>query len=153
MKLADFLEVETVIPTLKANTKQDVIKELADNISNVHPNINNERLTEALLDREKLSSTALDSGVAVPHAKISGITEIILGFGRSLEGIVFESLDKKPTNFFITLITPEDVTGIRIQLLARISKVFRNQDLRSRLMNCDSEQAIFQTIKLEDEKY
>ncbi len=153
MKLADFLEVETVIPTLKTNTKQDVIKELADNISNVHPNINNERLTEALLDREKLCSTALDSGVAVPHAKISGITEIILGFGRSLEGIVFESLDKKPTNFFITLITPEDVTGIRIQLLARISKVFRNQDLRSRLMNCDSEQAIFQTIKLEDEKY
>jgi nitrogen PTS system EIIA component len=153
MKLADFLEVETVIPTLKANTKQGVIKELADNISNVHPNINNERLTEALLDREKLSSTALDSGVAVPHAKISGITEIILGFGRSLEGIVFESLDKKPTNFFITLITPEDVTGIRIQLLARISKVFRNQDLRSRLMNCNSEQAIFQTIKLEDEKY
>jgi len=100
MKLADFLEVETVIPTLKANTKQDVIKELADNISNVHPNINNERLTEALLDREKLCSTALDSRVAVPHAKISGITEIILGFGRSLEGIVFESLDKKPTNFF-----------------------------------------------------
>jgi len=153
MKLTDFLEVETIIPALKANTKQDVIKELADNISNVHPNINNERLTEALLDREKLCSTALDSGVAVPHAKISGITEIILGFGRSLEGIVFESLDKKPTNFFITLITPEDVTGIRIQLLARISKVFRNQDLRSRLMNCDSEQAIFQTIKLEDEKY
>jgi len=153
MKLADFLEVETIFPTLKANTKQDVIKELADNISNVHPNINNERLTEALLDREKLCSTALDSGVAVPHAKISGITEIILGLGRSLEGIVFESLDKKPTNFFITLITPEDVTGIRIQLLARISKVFRNQDLRSRLMNCDSEQAIFQTIKLEDEKY
>ena len=153
MKLADFLEVETIFPTLKANTKRDVIKELADNISNVHPNINNERLTEALLDREKLCSTALDSGVAVPHAKISGITEIILGFGRSLEGIVFESLDKKPTNFFITLITPEDVTGIRIQLLARISKVFRNQDLRSRLMNCDSEQAIFQTIKLEDEKY
>jgi len=153
MKLADFLEVETVIPKLKANTKQDVIKELADNISNVYPNINNERLIEALLYREKLSSTALDSGVAVPHAKISGITEIILGFGRSLEGIIFESLDKKPTNFFITLITPEDVTGIRIQLLARISKVFRNQDLRSRLMNCDSEQAIFQTIKLEDEKY
>ncbi|MEX1000428.1 MAG: PTS sugar transporter subunit IIA [Thermodesulfobacteriota bacterium] len=153
MKLADFLEVETVIPKLKANTKQDVIKELADNISNVYPNINNERLIEALLYREKLSSTALDSGVAVPHAKISGITEILLGFGRSLEGIIFESLDKKPTNFFITLITPEDVTGIRIQLLARISKVFRNQDLRSRLMNCDSEQAIFQTIKLEDEKY
>ncbi len=153
MKLADFLEVETVIPKLKANTKQNVIKELADKISNVYPNINNERLIEALLYREKLSSTALDSGVAVPHAKISGITEIILGFGRSLEGIIFESLDKKPTNFFITLITPEDVTGIRIQLLARISKVFRNQDLRSRLMNCDSEQAIFQTIKLEDEKY
>ena len=153
MKLADFLEVKTVIPKLKSNTKQDVIKEIADNISHFHPNINNERLIEALFDREKLCSTALDSGVAVPHAKISGIAEIIIGFGRSREGIAFESLDKKPTNFFITLIAPEDASGIHIELLARISKMFRNQDLRSKLMICNSEEEIFQTITSEDEKY
>ena len=153
MKLTDFLEVKTVITKLKSNTKQDVIKEIADNISHFHPNINNERLIEALFDRENLCSTALDSGVAVPHAKISGIAEIIIGFGRSLEGIAFESLDKKPTNFFITLIAPEDASGIHIGLLARISKIFRNQDLRSKLMICNSEEEIFQTITSEDEKY
>lgn len=153
MKLIDFLEVKTVIPKLKSNTKQNVIKELADNISNSHPNINNERLLEALLEREKLCSTALDSGVAVSHAKISGTAEIILGFGRSLEGIEFESLDKTPTNFFITLIAPEDASGTHIQLLARISKIFRNQDIRSKLMICNSEEELFQTLTTEDEKY
>ncbi len=153
MKLVDFLKVKTVIPKLKSTTKQSVIKEIADNISNIHPNINNERLIEALLEREKLCSTALDSGVAVPHAKISGITEIILGFGKSLEGIAFESLDNTPTNFFITLIAPENSSGTHIQLLARISKIFRDQDLRSKLLNCDSEEEIFYTLTSEDEKY
>jgi len=153
MKIADFLEANTIISNLNSKTKQDVIRELANTISSAHSNINKEKLVEVLLEREKLCSTAVDLGVAVPHAKLSGITEIILGFGRSLKGIVFESLDNKPTNFFITIIAPEDTTGVHIQLLARISKVFRNQDLRSRLMKCDSEEEIFQTITLEDEKY
>lgn len=152
MRLIEFLKVETVIPELKSTTKQGVIEELADNISKVHTNINNERLIEALLEREKLCSTALDSGVAVPHAKISGIAEIILGFGRSIEGVAFESLDQTPTNFFITLIAPEDSSGIHIQLLALISKIFRDQDLRARLMNCDSEEEIFQILSSEDGK-
>jgi PTS system nitrogen regulatory IIA component len=153
MKIADFLAANTIISNLNSKTKQDVIRELASTITSAHSNINSEKLVEVLLEREKLCSTAIDSGVAVPHAKISGITETILGFGRSLEGIVFESLDNKPTNFFISRVSPEDTTGTQIQLLAQISKVFRNRELRFRLMKCESEEEILQTIKLEDEKY
>lgn len=153
MKLRNFLDVKTVIPALKSTTKHDVIKEIADNISNYYPNINSERLSEALVEREKLCSTALDSGVAIPHVKISGIAEIILGFGRSSQGIAFESLDEKPTNFFITLIAPEDANGVHLKLLARISKIFRNQDFRSELMECSSEEEIFNVITSEDEKH
>lgn len=153
MKLKDFLDVKTVIPELNSTTKQDVINEIVDNITNFHPNINNERLVEALIEKEKLFSTALDSGVAVPHVKISGITEIILAFARSPEGIEFESLDEKPTKFFMTLIAPEDSTGIHIHLLARISKIFRNEDFRSRLIECKSGEEIFQALTLEDDKY
>jgi len=153
MKIAEILELKTVVPHLHSNSKPEVIKELADNISSVYPNINNDRLVEVLLEREKLCSTAVDSGVAIPHAKLSGVTDIIIGFGRSIEGIEFESLDRNATHFFITLIAPEDATGSHIQLLARISKVFKDPELRSRLMKCGSQEDIYEAITLEDEKY
>lgn len=153
MKIEDFLEVKTIVTSLDSTTKKDVIGELAGSISSTHSNINPERLVEALLEREKLCSTAVDSGVAVPHAKISGITDIVLGFGRSLEGIVFDSLDKQPTHFFITLIAPEDTTSTHIQMLARISKIFKDPELRSKLLQCESEQEIYEAIISEDSKY
>lgn len=153
MKLADFLELETVIAELNSNSKEDVINELSEIISSTHTNINHERVVEALLERERLCSTAVDFGVAVPHGKLSGIDDIVIGFGRSIEGIDFESLDKKPSHFFITLIAPEEATGAHIQLLARISKVFKEPDFRSRLMKCETGEEIFESIITEDEKY
>lgn len=153
MKIADILEPKNIVPHLHSTSKAEVIKELADNISSVYPNINRERLVEVLLEREKLCSTAVDSGVAIPHAKISGVTDITLGFGRSIEGIEFESIDRKETHFFITLIAPGDAAGSHIGLLARISKVFKNPELRSRLMKLESQEDIYEAITIEDEKY
>ena len=152
MKIADILEPKTVVPHLHSTSKAEVIEELADNISSIYPNINKERLVEVLLEREKLCSTAVDSGVAIPHAKISGVTDIIASFGKSIEGIDYDSLDNKATHFFIALITPEDSTGSHIQLLARISKVFKNPELRSRLIKLESEEEIYEAITIEDEK-
>ncbi len=153
MKLADYLEVKTVIPELSSNNKHDVIKELADALSEISPQINQERLVEVFLEREKLCSTAVDYGIAVPHAKLDGLSDIVLGFGRSIEGIDYESLDGKPTHFFITLIVPEESTGKHLKLLARISKIFKDQDLRSKLMSCETDEEIFESIIKEDDKY
>ena len=153
MKLADYLEVKTVIPKLNSSNKDDVIKELADKLSQVSPKINHERLVEVFLERENLCSTAVDYGIAVPHAKLDGLSNIVLGFGRSIEGIDYESLDGKPTHFFITLIVPEESTGEHLKLLARISKIFKDQELRSRLMSCETDEEIFESIIKEDEKY
>lgn len=153
MKISDFLERKTIIPNLHSQTKPDVIKELAEKIATVYPNINEERLVEVLMDREKLCSTAVDSGVAIPHAKLSGISNIIVGLGRSTDGIDFDSLDSKKTHLFIVLIAPENSTGSHIQLLARISKIFKNPDLRASLMNCESQDEIYESVTMEDAEY
>jgi len=152
IKIADVLERNTVIPSLKSTDKPGVIKELADGLTREHPGINNERLIEALTEREKLCSTALDSGVAIPHTKLSGISEIILGFGRSEKGIDFDSLDRKPTHFFILLLSPENTTGKHIELLARISMIFKDPEFRSRLMKAGSREELYEYIISEDEK-
>lgn len=153
MKIADVLEQKTIITNLEAKSKPEVIEELAERVSSVFTNINQERLVEVLMEREKLCSTAVDSGVAIPHAKLSGISNIIAGFGRSAEGIDFDSLDAKKTHLFIVVIAPENSTGSHIQLLARISKIFRNPGLRADIMECESQEDIYEAIIREDEKY
>lgn len=150
IKISDVLKRNTVIPSLKAINKPGVIKELAENLTKEHPAINSERLIEALNEREKLCSTALDSGVAIPHAKLSGISSIVLGFGRSEKGIDFDSLDRKPTHLFILLVSPENTTGQHIELLARISMIFKDPEFRSRLMNADSQEELYEYIISED---
>lgn len=150
--MSEVMERNTVIPHLKSEDKKHVIQELSDKVASEYPGINNEKLVELLLEREKLCSTALDAGVAIPHAKLSGISDIIIGFGRSIKGIDFDSLDSKTTHFFILLIAPENSTGRYIELLARISMIFKNADFRSRLMKAESREEIYENIISEDEK-
>lgn len=152
MKISDVLERETIIPNLQSKTKEDVIRELAENLAAAHTGINNEKLIEVLMEREKLCSTAVDSGVAIPHAKMSGISDIIAGFGRSVEGIDYDSLDNELTHLFIILVAPETTIGAHIQLLARISKIFRNPDLRAKLMTLETPDEIYDSIVMEDAK-
>jgi PTS system nitrogen regulatory IIA component len=152
MKISDVLERETIIPDLQSRTKPDVIRELAQNLAAAHPGINNEKLIEVLMEREKLCSTAVDSGVAIPHAKMTGISDIIAGFGRSIEGIDYDSLDAELTHLFIILVAPETSIGAHIQLLARISKIFRNPDLRTKLMTLETQDEIYDSIIMEDAK-
>lgn len=152
MKISEVLDRSSVIESLKSANKPEVIKELSQSLSKEHPGINNEKLIEALSEREKLCSTALDSGVAIPHAKLEGISDILVVFGRSEKGIDFDSLDRKPSHLFILLVSPENSAGTHIELLARISMVFKDSDFRARLMKAQSSEQIYESIISEDEK-
>ena len=152
VKISDALKLNTVVPSIQSTDKPDVIKELAEVLAGAHPVINKEGLIEALLEREKLCSTAVDSGVAIPHAKLSGISNVVLGFGKSDKGIEFDSLDREPTYLFILLVSPESYTVQHIELLARISMLFKNPEFRKRLMSARSKEELYEYIISEDEK-
>jgi PTS system nitrogen regulatory IIA component len=153
MKIEDVFKEESVILELESSSKPEVIRELASKVSSVYPNINAQDLAEVLLQREKLCSTALDSGVAIPHAKLGGISSIIVAFGRSTKGIEFESLDSKPTHLFMLVVAPESSAGAHLKLLARISNIFRSPGFRKKLMEAQTEEEIYNLIIEEDEKY
>ncbi|GIW46386.1 MAG: PTS fructose transporter subunit IIA [Deltaproteobacteria bacterium] len=153
MKIADVLKKESVIPYLRSKTKAEVIRELSEHVSSVSNNINTERLVEVLMERERLCSTAVDSGVAIPHGKLSGISNIITAFGRSIEGVDFESLDGNPTHLFILLLAPENSVGTHLKLLARFSKIFKSPEFRSKLMQAKSQDEIYELIIEEDAKH
>ena len=150
--IAEVLTRDTVILDLKATSKPAVIEELVERVTDQYPTLNRDSLVSVLLEREKLCSTAVDEGVAIPHGKVSGLSNIIAAFGRSVEGIDFDSLDGKPTHLFILLLAPETSSGVHLKLLARISRIFSNPEFRSRLMDTTTEEELYQMIIEEDAK-
>ena len=153
MRIDDFLAAEMVVPALQGRTKDDVIEELAAVVSKHHPEIDHWRLVGALQDRERLNSTALGEGVAIPHGKLPGVKRVVGAFGRSPQGVDFNSLDGKPTHLFFLLVAPEDSAGAHLKALARISRLLKDEAFRGRLMQADDGASLYRVIREEDARY
>lgn len=152
MKISNVLKKEFIFPELASKTKTEVIEELAGKVSELSANLNFEKVKETLMERENLCSTAVDAGVAIPHGKMSETSKIISAFGRSSEGIDFDSLDGNKTKMFILVIAPDNASGSHIKLLARISKIFRSEEVRSAILDAATADDIYDIIVQEDEK-
>lgn len=153
MKILDILAPEAIVPALKATTKPDALRELATLLATLHPEIDGSRLVQVLLDREALGSTAIGEGIAIPHGKLPGVTNVVAAFGRSEAGVDFDSLDGNPTRLFFLLVAPEDSAGIHLKALARVSRLLKDKGFRDRLVAGGTPEQLFAIIKEEDEKY
>jgi nitrogen PTS system EIIA component len=153
MKILDILAPDAIIPALKATTKAETLQELAALLAVLHPEVDGARLVQVLLDREALGSTAIGEGIAIPHGKLPGVTNVVAAFGRSAAGIDFDSLDGNPTRLFFLLVAPEDSAGIHLKALARVSRLLKDKSFRDRLAAGGTPEQLFAIIKEEDEKY
>jgi len=153
MKITDILNEQGIVPVIAGRSKADIIAELANVVVRQHRDIDRERLVQALEDRERLNSTALGEGVAIPHGKLPGVKGVIAAFGRSPSGVDFSSLDGKPTHLFFLLVAPEDSAGTHLKALARISRLLKDASFRTRLMGAADAGDLFRIIREEDEKY
>ncbi|MDP2599278.1 MAG: PTS sugar transporter subunit IIA [Deltaproteobacteria bacterium] len=152
MKIAENLSKELIMPALVSKTKVDCLMEFAQAISKIHPELKKDDIAHILLEREKLGSTGIQDGVAIPHGKIKDLQHIVVVFGRSLEGIDFQAHDNKPTRLFFVLLAPESATSTHLKLLARLSKILKNPDLRGALLTAKDAENIYQVLCREDEK-
>ena len=153
MKITDFLSVQTVIPALANREKNAVLEEVADGLASSHPPLDKNRVLQVLLDRERISTTAIGEGVAIPHGKLPDVDRVIGVFARSFEGVDFASLDGAPTHLFFALIAPENAAADHLKALARISLLLKDEIFRRQLMEAKTSQQIFQTIVEEDQKF
>ena len=152
MKLPEIIEEDYIIPELKAKDKRGVLEELAEVISNHEPSIDKAALVKVLVERERLGSTGIGDGVAIPHGKMNGVRHPIISFGRSKQGLDFDSMDGQPAYLFFLLIAPEDSSGIHLQVLARIAKILKNRAFRQKLMEPSTRKELYQTIIETDEE-
>ena len=151
MKLSEIIVEDNIIMELKAKDKRVVLEELAEVIATHDPSIDKGTLVKILVERERLGSTGIGDGVAIPHGKFNGLKSPLMSFGRSREGLDFESMDEQPAYLFFLLIAPENAAGIHLKVLARIAKNLKSSAFRKKLMEASSKNEIYQTIIQTDE--
>jgi nitrogen PTS system EIIA component len=152
MKIVEFLRPECVIASLTGQTGQAVLAELCRPLAQTQHG-DGQKLLETLLEREKLGSTGVGDGVAIPHGKVPGLPALMACFGRAPAGVDFRAIDNKPTHLFFALFAPENSAGAHLKALARISRIFKNSAFRDAILKAPSAEEIFRLIEAEDAKY
>jgi PTS system nitrogen regulatory IIA component len=153
MKITDFLDEASIIQDLRSISKKGVLEELSNVLVQSGKLADRDKVVEVLLEREKLGSTGIGDGIAIPHGKMKEIEGLVTSFGRSKKGVNFESIDNKPTHLFFLLIAPENSAGIHLKALARISRLLKDPSFRNRLMEAKDRHDLFGIITEEDEKF
>ncbi|MGD9331529.1 MAG: PTS sugar transporter subunit IIA [Desulfobacterales bacterium] len=152
MKILDVLSHAAICADLKAQDKKGVLEELSATVAQ-NTGVDRDELVRVLMERERLGSTGIGGGIGIPHGKLKALQTLVLGFGLSRAGVDFESIDGKPTHIFFLLLTPENSTGLHLKVLARISRILKNDPFKEKLMAATSTEEIYAAIQEEDEEF
>ena len=150
MKMSDFLDPRAVVSDLKGTNKKEVLEELCSALVTLHPTLDRDRMVGILLDRERLGSTGVGEGVAIPHGKMGDLEGIIACFGRSGPGVEFEAVDDQPVSLFFLLFAPENSAGVHLKALAKISRLLKRPSVREELKKAASKQDMYGILTQED---
>ena len=153
MKIAGYLKEDWIVSDLQGTDKTSVLRELASVLVKPCQAGSLEDLLRVLLEREKLESTGIGDGIAIPHGRLKKLKEFCVSFGRSAEGIDFDSIDGKPSHLFFLVMAPENSAVNNLKLLGRIVNLLKDPSFKKRLMEAPSQKELFQFISEEDEKY
>lgn len=148
IKITDYISEELVSLDLKSKNRDEVLVELSkllEKSDNIKPKDND--VYKALIDREKLGSTGIGKGVAIPHAKTESASKLTVAFGLSKKGIDFKSLDDENVNLFFVFASPNRDSQIYLKVLARISRLIREEEFRIKLYNCTKPEEVINCIK------
>jgi len=153
MKLSEIFKQQFIIPELKAHDKKGVLEELLQIIAEQETSLNKGTLLQVLLERERLGSTGIGDGIALPHGKLKGLDKLLVSFGRSIDGLGFDAIDEKPAYLFFLLLAPENSAGMHLKSLAKISRMLKDGNFRQRLMGAKSREDIYNIIIDKDEEF
>lgn len=153
MKISEFLREDLVDAEMASTDKASALTELCGWVAARRGELSAARLAEVLAEREKLGSTGIGEGVAIPHGKLAGLPGLVAAFGRAPAGVEFNAIDGRPTHLFFVLFAPENSAGVHLKALARISRLFKNAAFRKAIMDAKDAAAIYKLIAEEDARY
>ncbi len=141
MNLSDLVKPEGVIPCLKARSKKQALQELAAQASEI-TGIKTRTILDKLLDREKLGTTGVGQGIAIPHGKFEELDHVIGLFARLKQPVDFESIDDQPVDLIFVLLAPDPAGAAHLKALARVSRLFRDQSICEKMRGTDNPDAL-----------
>lgn len=153
MKICDILSVNRIKAEIEATEKNGIIEELV-NLFSGDENIKNlEEVKNSVLEREKIMSTGVGKGFAIPHSKTNAVKGIIAAFGKTSKPIDFNALDGEPVNLVFVLVGQDNMVGPHIKLLSRISRMMNKDEFRESLLNANTTEEIYSIFDEEEKKY
>lgn len=147
MNLSEQITPSRVALDIKAKTREEVIEHLLSTLLETGKSFDRARVLAEILRREALGSTGVGYGVAIPHARVDGVHEMLVAFGRTRSGIDVEAIDKEPARLFFLVIGPKEDAGGYLQTMARISRLMRHNEIRMELLECKAEPQIQAIIR------
>ena len=151
MKLTELLAVEDIVD-LTATGKPAALSEMVRRLAETRPGLDEEEILRTLLEREALGGTGTGSGVAIPHCRTDSVSDLLVCFGRSRQGVDFDSLDGKPAHFLFMLVAPARSAGSHLSVLARISNLLHRGEVRDLLLLAPDAKSILGIIAAHEER-
>ncbi len=153
MKITDILNEHVVRTNLPGATKNDIINALVDLVASQDKVTDLEKLRESIFEREKIMSTGVGSGFAIPHGKTDAVTDIVGAFAITAQPIDYQSLDEQPVRIVFLLVGRDSMVGPHIKLLSRISRIMNKEEFRMRLLEAQSPSEILEMFRQEETSY
>jgi nitrogen PTS system EIIA component len=147
MPLTDLVAPNAVIPALKVNSKKQVIQELATKAAKLTDQ-NERSVFETLLQREKLGSTGIGNGIALPHGKLPKLEKLFGLFARLERPVDFDALDGQPVDLVFLLLAPEAAGADHLKALARVARLLRDRDISRKLRESRDAEALYAVLTL-----
>ncbi len=146
MQLDQILRIEFINANMTAKNKEEALAEMVNTIIQAGVKVNFREIMNVLQQRESLGSTGIGDGIAIPHGKVAELSDIVVAFGRSVEGIEYRALDGKPVHLFFLLLAPENSAGQHLKVLAKISKMLKDVSFRKKLFKAKSQSDLYKVI-------
>ncbi len=152
MKLSDILRESCVVADIKGKTKKEILLELVGPLKDTNLIDNVNAVVKIIMERERLGSTGIGDGVAIPHGKMKNIDNIICAVGRSKEGVDFDAVDRQRVHIFFLVLAPEDSASLHLKVLSRISKILRDPSFRKKILKLANAPEIYANVIETDDK-
>jgi fructose-specific phosphotransferase system IIA component len=153
MKITDVLEERFVNVLIPGTTKDEIINAMIDLAAQSPRVIDKEKVRQSIFEREKIMSTGVGNGFAIPHGKTESVSDIVAAFATTAEPIDYQSLDEKPVRLVFLLVGRENMVGPHIKLLSRISRLMSKEEFRNKLVELKTPKEVFEAFKQEEATY
>lgn len=146
MLLKDYISEKGVIFATSVSSKKRALELLSESLAKQHPDLTKNKVLDALLSREKLGSTGLGKGVAIPHCRLAEIENIHVAMLKLDKGVDFESADGLAVNYLFCMVVPENAADEQLHLLSGLAKLLRNDQVRRSIENCSDAKCLYNLL-------